>query len=172
MERKEVLDILAKTYAKFLNGVDFKDPHYMIGLSEGLGKFLANLHIKLMIETKKRGFRSKEYISDFISKDAQVVMERRALAYVTYEHIVPKSEYIQKVCEQEVIQKGKVEEDFIRNLLDKYLWTATITKSENRRLRRSTMPGDWDGEDIFARYKEAGIELLSYNTEIKEGTFK
>lgn len=48
-------------------------------------------------------------------------------------------------------------------LLPLYSNIVIVTEEEDRRLREakltSCMPKDWDGVDIFARYKVVGIEI-------------
>lgn len=53
--------------------------------------------------------------------------------------------------------------DFAKGILNRYLWTATVTKMEDERLLRSTMPDGWDEANIQSRYEYAGIELLSHD---------
>jgi hypothetical protein len=50
-------------------------------------------------------------------------------------------------------------------LVPKYSIMVLITKEEHRRLEKDhdlkkTMPVGWDGQDILARYRTAGIELV------------
>lgn len=49
------------------------------------------------------------------------------------------------------------------NLLKKYFHVCCITKEEHQRLStlklRYTMPADWDGENVYARYEKAKITL-------------
>jgi len=44
------------------------------------------------------------------------------------------------------------------------LCSRLVTLEEDARLRaaglRSTMPDDWDGENVWARYEAVGIELI------------
>jgi len=75
------------------------------------------------------------------------------------EHVVPKTRYIQKRCE-EAVKQGELGVDDVRELLDKYWRLATITKEEDRRLNPVLMPETWDGLNPLARYEAAGIELL------------
>ena len=51
----------------------------------------------------------------------------------------------------------------VREILQKYFHVLLVTKAEDKRLvavgLRSTMPIDWDGENVWARYEVVGIEL-------------
>lgn len=76
--------------------------------------------------------------------------------------MIPKSTYIQKPC-VEMARNGKLTVQIIIELLSKYWKIAVITKEQDKLLSRTKMPGDWDGEDIFARYSRANIYLIQAN---------
>ena len=52
-------------------------------------------------------------------------------------------------------------EENIEEFLNKYYRLGVLTKAEDIRLNdiklKSDMPQDWDGNDVFARYKKAEI---------------
>lgn len=76
-----------------------------------------------------------------------------------FEHLVPKSAYIQKPCEI-LAAKGLLTVEHVEDLLTRYWKLATITREEDRKLHSRKMPEDWDLCDVFARYKAAGIKLV------------
>ena len=162
MTREEKLQRMAKAYYKLLSMLkdelaaegDIKD-----GLNEGLTKFLSNLEIKLN--------RSKEG-TNYVSAKAKAKLQDGDKTGLVFEHIVPKTKYIQEPCVLAAI-KGqfangeKFSEEAVRQLLERYWLIALITKEEDDTLTnlglQKKMPGDWDGTDVFARYKAAGISL-------------
>lgn len=64
---------------------------------------------------------------------------------------------------KEVYAQGEITLDELVNLVGKYSIMVLITDAEDDRLAASglvkKMPGDWDGQDILARYKQIGIEV-------------
>lgn len=77
-----------------------------------------------------------------------------------YEHIIPKTKNIRNICENTAKKNdGSLTEDFIYDVLQRYLWTATIHLSENEDLKdyKNKMPDGWDGANIFYRYEVAGV---------------
>lgn len=79
---------------------------------------------------------------------------------LVFEHAVPKRRFIQQPCEDRA-RDGRLEVGFVLALLRQYWVLATVTKEEDRRLSRSTMPEPWDGRDVLARYNRAGISLVT-----------
>ena len=81
----------------------------------------------------------------------------RELSKCNVEHVVPQMEIVNMLMDMAPLTKGKV-----ADLLTKYFRVLLVTKDEHIRLNasglRSKMPPDWDGEDIWARYKAVGIE--------------
>ncbi|NLP52036.1 hypothetical protein [Bacillus sp. RO1] len=170
MGRKELIKIIAETYFKYLQSLDFNNEYFMAGAREGKRKFLANLHIYLINMTQPRGWKDRRYSTDYITINALEILRNKSCAGLVYEHIVPKTKYIQEVCEHRAREKTLTIE-FIITQLDRYLWTATITEKENERLNNFAMPDDWDLKNIMARYEEAGIELVIHNKDymLKKG---
>ena len=73
------------------------------------------------------------------------------------EHVIPLMYIVNMLMETTPINK-----ESIKNILDKYFHVLLVTKEEHNRLNasglRSTMPEDWDGENIWARYEAVGIK--------------
>lgn len=130
----------------------------MLALKEARIKFLANLHIEIGKLELPKGQTDRRYATDFISEDAEVQLNNGIIAGLKFEHLVPKSRYITKVCEAKA-ETDDLTESFVRDLLNRYYWTATITDDEESRLSRTRMPVNWDEINIMARYKEADIIL-------------
>lgn len=146
--------ILAEKYAILLNSIDFNDEILCKGLQEGLNKFLSNAYLHMA------GNKNKYYKSHYVSKFAIEKIKDKDFKSLVFEHVVPKSIYIQKPCE-DAARNNIITAEFIENILNKYWVIATITKEEDKKLLMCSMPNDWDGCDIFARYKAAGIELIA-----------
>lgn len=103
------------------------------------------------------------YGTDYISEKALKILNMNSTDGLVYEHIVPKTKFINNTCEH-MAMAGNVSIESIFEVLDKYLWTATITSSENRLLPTArNMPSGWDGINIFARYESANISLLAHD---------
>ncbi len=125
----------------------------MAGLREGLNKFLSNAHLALF-----QG-RNKYHKTHWVSPSALEQLERREHCGLVWEHLVPKTEYIQAPCEQ-CAREGKLTVEFISELLSKYWHLATITKREDRMLDPTEMPRAWTWRNVRARYEAAGINLV------------
>jgi hypothetical protein len=84
----------------------------------------------------------------------------RPLSECIVEHVVPQMEIVNRLMKLEPLN-----EDTVVTALQKYYRVMLVTREEHALLNasgvRSTMPLDWDGENVFARYKEVGIEWLS-----------
>jgi len=76
---------------------------------------------------------------------------------VIVEHVVPTMVIVNILMDLE-----KPTRRVVKEILQKYFHVLLVTKEEDRKLvvagLRSTMPGDWDGENIWARYEVVGIE--------------
>jgi hypothetical protein len=79
---------------------------------------------------------------------------------VSYDHVVPMSIVADRLL------AGETQHDAIRKVLETWVFACVITKGEDRNLERmglrQMMPKDWDGVDLFARYKAAGIEVPGF----------
>jgi len=93
-----------------------------------------------------------------ISEAALKQLDEKNYHELVYEHLVPKQEYIQKPCE-DLARNGELTVEFALQALNKYWQIATVTTAEDSRLERTKMPNGWDMEDIYARYKLAGMVL-------------
>lgn len=73
-----------------------------------------------------------------------------------HEHAVPKSVLIKMLFEIKNPTPKSVED-----ILSRYCVAVVVTKDEDRLLSkaglRSKMPADWDGSDLWARYRKVGI---------------
>lgn len=159
--REDIISTLASKYYYFLNTLPFNDTLFMKGIHEGKGKFLANLHIYLATKDLPKKWNDKRYSTDFVTPAALEVLKTNTVSGLEYEHLIPKKKYIQDICEQKA-KDETLTEDFIRSLLNRYLWTATVTSQEHKSLSRRVMPLNWNQENINARYEEAGITLVSH----------
>ncbi len=148
-----MINQMADSYHKLLTSIDWDDELLVSGLKEGLSKFLSNAYLNIA------GGISKHQKTHYISKLALEQLKNGDHANLVFEHMVPKSKYVQEPCEQMAKLKS-LSKDYIVNLLDKYWKLATITELEHGKLRRTSMPENWDGEDIFARYSDKGIVLI------------
>jgi hypothetical protein len=143
---------IAKSYFKLLSSLDWEDDILITGLREGLTKFLSNAFLK------SNGV-NKYYQGDFYTHSALDLIEKGITSGLVYEHMVPKSRYIQKPCEERA-QKKSLNEDYVIELLNRYWKIAIVTKEEDKKLTRTKMPDDWDEADIRIRYKNARIDLV------------
>jgi len=153
--------VVSAAYYRFLNSIDWTDDIVVAGLREGLNKFLSNAFIYLV---KKESGLNKYQQADWVSVEAKAFLEKNQKTSLVYEHMVPKQRYIQKPCEM-AAKTGHLSLGFVEKILMRYWRIAVVTKDEDMRLSRSKMPDNWDGVDIFARYKMAGISLVEFSTE-------
>lgn len=142
----------AETYYKFLMSIDWNDELYVEGIKEGKTKFLAN-----MMVNSKPG--SRHLYGDYYTPAALEKVNNKDYSGLVFEHIVPKTKYILKPCEERA-KDGTLTVEFIEDLLNRYYKVAVVTIEEDKRLNRNSMPKDWDGLNIFSRYEEANIKLL------------
>lgn len=153
---------MSKAYYKLLDMLKDeleKDSDIVDGLKEGLRKFLSNLEIKLN--------KTDEW-ADYISLSAKARIASGDKTKLVYDHVVPKTRYIQKYCMKAAVtgqfENGeKFSEAAIKGFLERYWKVTVITKEEDDKLThaglREKMPKDWDGKDLFARYKAVGITV-------------
>jgi len=143
---------VASSYYKLLSSIDWNDEVLVYGLKEGLNKFISNAYIKL-------NNRNKLLQGDYYSQEAIDKISAGNFDGLIYEHMVPKSKYIQSPCIN-MAKNGTLTVSQIVNLLDQYWKIAVITKEQDKLLSRTKMPDDWDGKNIMARYIDAGIHLV------------
>lgn len=144
---------LAEAYCKLLRSIDWSDELVVAGIREGLNKFLSNAFLSMFPSVHKY------HRTHLISRNALRQVETKNYRRLVYEHLVPKTNYIQRPCEERAI-RGDLTVDSIEDLLRRYWRVATITKAEDERLHRRGMPTDWDGVNVLARYEAAGIKLI------------
>lgn len=142
---------VANAYFKLLNSIDWKDDLLLSGLREGLNKFLSNAFLKI-------NSRHKYHQADFYSKEAIQKILNDDYINLVYEHMVPKTKYIQQPCESKA-RTGELTLDIVLDLLERYWKIAVVTKDEDSKLERSRMPAGWDKTDVRARYVSAGVLL-------------
>ncbi len=82
----------------------------------------------------------------------------RPLSECVVEHVVPQMAIVNRLMDMEPLT-----EESVTDLLTRWFTVVVVTREEHARLNasglRSTMPPDWDGSDVFARYRGVGIEL-------------
>lgn len=85
----------------------------------------------------------------------------RPLSECVVEHSVPLMEIVNRLMGLDPLTERRV-----TNLLKKFFRVRLVTKDEDRELNkgplRYKMPDGWDGKDVFARYRAAGIKLVNY----------
>ena len=144
---------LAGVYHKFLTGIDWQDSLLVAGLKEGRRKFLSNAFLSLFPKT------NKYHCTHYVSANAIDQLRQDNYDALAFEHLVPKTEYIQVPC-QKLAAHGNLSVDFVEDLLDRYWHLATVTDSEHKRLHGRRMPKDWDGICHLARYKMIKLDLI------------
>jgi hypothetical protein len=143
---------LSHSYHSLLVSIDWTDELIVKGLREGLNKFLSNAFASMFPGLHKY------HRTHLVSQNALAQLRIRDYENLIYEHLVPKSYYIQQPSEQLAMQ-GKLTVYDIHELLKKYWKIATITVAEDALLHRRRMPPNWDEIDPLARYRAVGIEL-------------
>jgi hypothetical protein len=144
--------IMAERYVKLLENVPWSDRFFLMGIQEGLNKFLSNLYLHLC------GRRPKCHKAHYVSEKALVKMIAVDYSGLVFEHMIPKSVYIQKPCES-MAQKNQISVEQVFSLLSSYWFIATITAEEDKLLIKNDMPQGWDCMNIFYRYESADITL-------------
>jgi hypothetical protein len=153
-EDVDVLRSLAEAYVAFLDSFPWDKALVVAGAKEGLNKFLSNAYLHSFPK------RRKYELTQLISPAARDRLRAGKPGGLVFEHLVPKRRFIQQPCEERA-QQGQLDIAFVLALLDQYWVLATVTKDEDRRLSRSSMPQSWDGLDVLARYARAGVSLVA-----------
>lgn len=169
----EIWNDLDKRYAEIENAYQC----FIKGRGEKTHKDSFMFHTKMLFENK-RVYCSKEAFNliektDVFSKaeldllkkggeqDAYLqpkahIFKRKAKSEVSliWEHVVPFNVIVDKFLE------NPTKENYL-NLLNLGV-VCIITKDEDKKLSKLSdkMPGNWDGKDIWARYKESKIEIV------------
>ena len=77
---------------------------------------------------------------------------------LVYDHAVPLKLWIGKILNDEKLSLVS-----FRRVMANWFHVRIITREENQLLNAlklgSSMPDDWDGHDVEARYRKAGIEF-------------
>ncbi len=155
-KQSDIYKTMAEKYYEVLNwlyGLNDKDIEN--GLHEGMNKFLSNLYLSFFN-------KNKLFACEYISEKALKLVKsnkKQSLKGTIFEHMVPKSAYIQKVSEEKA-KKGILKQKNVEQLLKKYFHCALITADEDKKLMKNKMPDDWDKNDVFARYYIASISLI------------
>ncbi|MFT6908475.1 MAG: hypothetical protein ACJAS1_005177 [Oleiphilaceae bacterium] len=107
--------------------------------------------------------------NEAISEGATKTQDRKL---VVKEHIVPLKRITEEL--KKLVVNSTTEIHHIQECIEKYLFYATISKEEDKKLRNlkltSKMPDEFDDsshelfQDIYARYKLAGINLVQTKT--------
>lgn len=148
-----VLEEMAEAYVAFLSSFPWEQPLALAGAREGLNKFLSNAYLASFPR------RRKHELTQLISPAARDRLSAGQRSGLVFEHVVPKRRFIQEPCEVEA-RGATLRVEFVLGLLRRYWLLATVTKDEDRRLTRDTMPRAWGGVDVLVRYSAAGIELV------------
>ena len=155
MERILILKKMAAAYHEYLNAVTplfARNRDIEFGAKEGLNKFLSNLYIRY--NGKNTDFRSTAAV--------MLIRMGKSGGRLVFEHMIPKKLYQNRILGS-AKRNDLMTENEIFDLLEKYWWTATVTSAEHDLLcaagLRSKMPEDWDGENIFCRYRKVGISI-------------
>jgi len=82
-----------------------------------------------------------------------------------HEHPIPRNFVLESLLADPDVRALRANAgQVVARILSKHMCVAIITVKEDRRLSSAglmrEMPGDWNGEDHFARYAAIGLELL------------
>lgn len=150
-DRLDIFADMADAYTAFLNGFPWEMPLAYEGGREGINKFIKNAFLG--------AFRGNKYRKAPLATPAAA--QRLTIGLTTglvLEHVVP-TVLLQRPAEQ-AARSAQLTREFVLSWLRRYWVTATVTKDEDRRLIRDQMPDRWDGVDVFARYRQAGMALM------------
>ena len=84
---------------------------------------------------------------------------RTAPRQLRHEHVVPR-----RVIIESLLALDSATYDIVRERLERWCIAAVVSKEEDQRLCAAglnhRMPIDWDGTDVWARYRVAGIQAI------------
>jgi hypothetical protein len=99
----------------------------------------------------------------------EALRSRRSPKQLRHEHVVPKNIVVKQLSELAPISR-----EAILSLFESLCVGAVVTKSEDKVLSshglRSRMPDGWDGSDIWARYRVAGIAWVDATSKNENST--
>ena len=87
--------------------------------------------------------------------------------------MIPVNTIIKMVRRTRLLATGKINRPAILHLFDAYYYLCAVSKAEDVLLNKKyskTMPPEWDGADIFARYRACGVTVLSGSGHISSAT--
>ena len=149
---QDVNNNLTNVYVKFLNSINWEDGLLVAGLREGRNKFLSNCYIHLFPGI------NKYFLGHYYSKAALRRVRNGELKHLVFEHVIPKQKYIQSPCEH-AAREGRLIKESVLDLLNRYWIIAIVTSEEDKKLKG--IPRNWDGKDVFIRYRDAEIDLVT-----------
>jgi hypothetical protein len=175
-KRRQFHEKMAVAYLRFLDYVFVQNPKDFAlhkGLREARNKFLSCYFYENVdpvecfpdsVFKKYQPTITLRYLcADYYSVKALKVLRKcePLEGVLRYEHLVPKGEFVQDICE-EAFRDGKKKMTItqIATLLDQRWHMAVIHKEEDKLLKpRKSMPDDWlDGDrDVLARYKKNNV---------------
>jgi hypothetical protein len=124
--------------------------------------FTRNLCCRNLKTALHHYWQHKNFGLSSISKKNQIprskAAQKRHKSECVVEHVVPMMVIVNRLMEMRPLTKPAV-----IKLLKSFYHVRLVTHEEHKRLTklklRYTMPSDWDGSDIFARYAAAGIKV-------------
>ena len=84
------IQIIAGSYYKLLTTIDWDDEVLLLGLKEGLSKFVSNAYIEINKKTHKQ---TKYLQGDYYTEEALDKIKNNDFSGLIYEHMIPKSTY-------------------------------------------------------------------------------
>ena len=101
-------------------------------------------------------FDGKHKGCSYWSEQALATGSKRA--GLVHEHVVPRS-----IIRKELFALRNPSITTLKRLLDRLCIGVVVTKEEDDHLRslklHASMPDDWDGQDVWARYRKANIHV-------------
>ncbi|MEP1151774.1 MAG: hypothetical protein ABJH08_08615 [Balneola sp.] len=139
--------------------------HIRLNLPENAAtKFAIRTVLREAINKSKKNYKGNKNRKNcfYISQYAQEVLDKNEQIKLIADHAIPVSLALRGF--EKIVD---LQTDSVIKLVSKYSTMALITRIEDARLRElglvKNMPENWDGVDIFARYKVAGIKIVPYN---------
>lgn len=163
----ELCEKLGNAYVKFLCALNDLESEGDDVLTAGINHpdcknhFLSNAYLSMFDKFEL----SKPWIYHSTVAGKQIKAKNKNWKKdLSFEHIIPKQEYLQSVCENLVKEKGKAALEEVIELIKKYWKIAIITSEENKHLLVRKMPYELieqeqvdkekKNEWIFSRYNQ------------------